>query len=272
MKNLVMTAAVGLDPKAVEFFIKSLRRFYEDEVYFLVGRKDYDLKKKLKSYNSKFYQIDDHRYDVQLNRYKYFLEILKKNDKFKQIFICDCRDLYFQSNPFNYRYKGSINFFSEDISINQCPINSKWIYKTFGKKIYKSISDNAICCSGTVLGSPDSMIDYLNLMNSMIVKYPFRKSLKYLLTFRRDKEGRGCDQGYCNFIVHTKCLNNSFLYSNHEGPIATVFYLKKIKFNEKSELLNNLGQAYSVVHQYDKRWSEFSEKVNLIKKNLNSRQ
>ena len=42
-----------------------------------------------------------------------------------------------------------------------------------------------------------------------------------------------------------------------------------IKFNEKSQLLNGLNQPYLIVHQYDKRWSEFSEKVTFLKKDLN---
>ena len=46
MKNLVITPAVGLEFYPVEFFIKSLRKYYQDDIYFLLGPKDYDLKKK----------------------------------------------------------------------------------------------------------------------------------------------------------------------------------------------------------------------------------
>ena len=105
----------------------------------------------------------------------------------------------------------------------------------------------------------------------MSKKYPYlwyRKRIKYLLTFRRDKEGRGCDQAYFNYLIYKKYFKNSFLYTNHEGPIATVFYLKQLKFDEKYQLINSLGKPYAIVHQYDKRWSEFSEKVNFIKSNL----
>ena len=43
MKNLVITPAVGLEFNPVEFFIKSLRKYYQDDIYFIVGPKDYDL-------------------------------------------------------------------------------------------------------------------------------------------------------------------------------------------------------------------------------------
>ena len=268
MNNILLSAAIGLDPKQVEFFIKSFKKYSDDLIYFLIGKKDYDLKEKLKLYNCSFYEVDDHKHDIQLNRYKYFFEILRKEENYKNVLISDCRDLYFQTNPFDYPYKGTINFFLEDIKINKCSVNSKWLRKTFGKKIYTDLSQKTVCCSGTVLGTQKAMINYLELMNQMIKKYPYKKSLKYLLTLRRDKEGRGCDQGYCNFIAHKNYLKNCFFYSNNNGPIATVLYLKNIDFNEKLQLLNREGKAYCVVHQYDKRWSEFSEKVNKIKKNL----
>ncbi|MDP7022617.1 MAG: hypothetical protein QGH30_09810, partial [Candidatus Krumholzibacteria bacterium] len=86
---------------------------------------------------------------------------------------------------------------------------------------------------------------------------------------RRDKSGRGSDQAHGNFIAHKKLIENSFFYSNTEGPIATVYSLKKISFNKNSELINGLGEPYSIVHQYDKRWSEFKPHVDKLIKNLN---
>tara|TARA_B100001029_G_C15048601_1_gene448991 strand:+ start:1141 stop:1956 length:816 start_codon:yes stop_codon:yes gene_type:complete len=268
MKNIVITAAINLDLNQVEFFIKSFRKYSDDEIYFLVGKKDFDLKKKLQIYNCNFYEADVHKHDIILERHRHFLKMLEKRSDYDKALICDCRDLYFQSNPFKYSYKGSINFFSEDILIKKCPINSKWIQKTLGNKIYKEMENKAVCCAGTVIGSVNSMIAYEKLMIQLIERHPFKKSFKYLVTFRRDKEGRGCDQAYCNFIVHKKYLKNTYTYSNYEGPIATVLYLKNIMFNKNMELLNDLKEKYLIVHQYDKRWSEFSENIQLIKKNL----
>jgi hypothetical protein len=269
MKNVVITPAVGLKSNEVEFFIKSLRKYYKDDIYFLVGEKDDDLKRKLTIYNCKFKEVKAHKYDIQLKRYKYFLKILEENKNiYNQVLFCDCRDIYFQSDPFDYKYNGSINFFLEDILFSQCSINSQWLIKTFGKNIYEEFKNNIVCCGGTILAALDDMIKWLRLMDNLILKYPFKKRLKYLLTFRRDKNGRGCDQAHGNFIVYKKYFKDSCLYSNHEGPIATVYYLKKIKFNGESQLINELGKPYLIVHQYDKRWSEFSEKVKLIKKNL----
>ncbi len=268
MKNLILSAACGLEAAYIEFFLKSLRKYYNQEIFFLIKKEDFKIKKLLKDYNCRFLEINDHKYDIQIKRYNYYLKILEEKD-FEKVLICDSRDIYFQSNPFDFNYKGSINYFLEDKKIKDCPHNSNWIIKTYGLKIYNEISDNIINCSGTTLGTKKKMIDYLRLMIEHAIKYKYRKKLKYLFTLRRDKEGRGADQAYANFIVHNKLVENSFLYSNSDGPIATVYYLKKIVFNENSELVNALDKPYSIVHQYDKRWSEFEHCVKDIKKKLN---
>ncbi len=263
MTNLIATAAIGLDIKEVDFFLKTLRKYYSDEVLILIGNNDQKLKHSLSKYNCKFFEIKTHRFDVQLQRYEIYLKLLKK-EKFNKILCCDCRDIYFQSNPFNFDYKGEINFFLEDKKIKDCKYNSNWILKTYGKKKYKEICDKIILCSGTVLGKQEKIIEYLELISNHIKKYKYKKKLKYLITFRRDKEGRGCDQAHANYIVHTNLLKEMFFYKNEDGPIATVFHLKKIVFDAQSRLINTKGKPYLLVHQYDKKIEIFSNKIERI--------
>ena len=45
MKNLVMTPAVGLEEQPLNIFLKTLRRYYNDEILLLLGKEDYKLKK-----------------------------------------------------------------------------------------------------------------------------------------------------------------------------------------------------------------------------------
>jgi len=271
MKNVILTPAVDIELDAAEFFIKTLRKYFKDDIYILIGAKDHKLKEMLSHFDCNFYEVDVHKYDVQLKRYKYFLNILRKNRNYNKVLFCDCRDIYFQSDPFKHNYKGTINFFQEDKKIGECEHATRWIKKTFGEKIFNDLSDKTICCGGTVLASYDNMVKWLNLMDQLISKYPYKKKLKYLLTFRRDGSGRGCDQAHGNYIAYKNYFQKSYSYSNKNGPIATVYYLNPIKFNEKSELINSLGEPYTIVHQYNKRWSEFSEKVNFLRDNLNIR-
>ena len=266
-KNLVLTAAIGLGINQSELFIKSLRKYYNDDIYFVVGPNDNLIKQELKKYNCICLQENIDKRDIQLKRYEIFLEFLKDKN-YNNILCCDSRDIYFQSNPFDFNYKGAINFFLEDEKIKNYPYNSNWIIKTYGKAAFDNISDKIILCSGSVLGSIKKIKEYLSLMKDKISQIKYKKKLKYLLTLRRDPEGKGCDQGHTNYLVHKNIIKDFYLYSNTSGPFATVFYLKKIIFDSQSRLLNNSGNPYLLVHQYDKKWKEFSQQIITFKNNL----
>jgi len=268
MKNLVLSAAYSLDIGQIELFVKSLRKYYRDEVYFLIGPKDIHLKEKLKSYNCNFFIVDANKKEISTKRFKFFYEFLKKNI-FNNVFCCDSRDVYFQSNPFDFPYKGGINFFLEDKKIKDCPINSKWIIRSYGKKVFNEIGEEIILCAGTVMGTHEKIIEYLGLVDKQISKVKYKRRLKYLLTFRPDKEGRGVDQGHANYLVRKKFIKDCSFHSNSQGPVATIYYLKKILFDKHLRLLTSSQKPYAVVHQYDKRWDEFSLAVNKLKKDLN---
>ena len=108
--NLVLTAAIGFQLSQLQLFIKSLREYYDGKVCFIIGSNDFDIEIELKKYNCDFIKTKIDKRDIQLKRYKVFLEYLN-GKKFDTILFCDSRDVYFQSNPFDYPYKGSINFF-----------------------------------------------------------------------------------------------------------------------------------------------------------------
>ena len=266
-KNLILTAAIGYNFQQIEFFIKTLRKYFFEEICFVIGEKDIELENGLKFYDCKIIKTNINKKKIQFKRYELFLNYIN-NKEYNNILLCDARDIYFQENPFKYNYAGSINFFLEDHEINKCPYNSNWIIKTYGKTEFEKISKKTILCSGTVLGKFERIQEYLKLITKHISKFKYKKKLKYLITFRTDPDGRGCDQGHANYIVHNKIIKNVKFYSNSKGPIATVLYLKEINFNKDSKLINELGDPYLLVHQYDKRFNEFKKSLNIIKKNF----
>ena len=269
MENIVITPYIGLPPRDVVLFLDSLRKFYNGKVLFFVGKNDHELKRTLKYYECSYEDVSIHKHDVGIQRYTLLINFLKKNSNLKKIFFCDSRDIYFQSDPFKYSYEGSLNFFSEDANIEDCAVNSQWMNKTLGKKTFEELKKKHIVCCGTVMGTIDAFHSYSNQMEMMSKKYPYKKRLKYLLTFRRDKEGRGCDQPYAAYLIHKNYLKNIKVYSNTSGPVATVYHLNNLNFDNKNQLLNDKGEPYVVVHQYDKRWDEFKDSVNKLKKELN---
>ena len=50
-KNLVLSAAIGYKFSQIEFFIKSLRKFYKDKVVLLMSGGDIKLDEELKKFN-----------------------------------------------------------------------------------------------------------------------------------------------------------------------------------------------------------------------------
>ena len=51
MKNIVITPAVGIELDSAEFFIKTLRQYYQDDVFVLISNSDYKLKEIFAAYN-----------------------------------------------------------------------------------------------------------------------------------------------------------------------------------------------------------------------------
>ena len=253
----------------VILFLSSLRKYYEDEIFFFVNKKNFELKKILKKYDCSYREVSTHKHDIQIKRYSLVLDFLMERNDIKKILFCDSRDIYFQSNPFDFPYEGDINFFSEDHPIENCNINSNWIQKTFGHENFEKLKKNSIICSGTVIGKKEAFIEYATQMKMMSKKFPYKKRLKFFLTFRRDKEGRGCDQSYAAYLIYNNILLNLKTYSNKLGPFATVYHLTNLKFNDDNVLLNQNNEPYILVHQYDKRWNIFKEKVDFLKIKLN---
>ena len=269
MNNIIITPAIGLPANDIDLFLASLRRFYNGEILFFVGKQDHLLKEKLIYYNSSYIEVNTHKHEIITKRYGILIDILKKKQNIDNILFCDSRDIYFQSNPFKFLYEQPLNFFSEDASIEDCVTNSQWMKKTLGLKVFNELKKKKIVCCGTVMGKKDAFIKYAIEMDKMSKKFPYKKRIKYLLTFRRDKEGRGCDQSYAAYLIYKKILENIKIYSNSLGPVATVFHLNDFNFNKNKELINNKNEPYVIVHQYDKRWEIFKDNVNNLKKKLN---
>ena len=144
-KNLVIAAAVGFKIDQLSFFIRSLRMYYKDDICFVIGQNDLEVEKELKKYQVIIIKTKIFKKAIQFKRYEIFLEFLK-NKNYNNILCCDSRDIYFQSNPFNFNFKGKINFFLEDKQIKECPYNSNWIIKTYGKKVFNNIGNKTILC------------------------------------------------------------------------------------------------------------------------------
>ena len=156
-KNLIISAALGYNFQQIEFFIKSLRKYYSGDICFVIGKKDLDLEKGLKNYNCDIIKTNINKKKIQFERYEIFSKYLE-NKNYNNILLCDSRDIYFQGNPFEFNYNGPINFFLEDYQIKNCPYNSNWIIKTYGKKEYEKISNKILIIGDLNLNGSISIV------------------------------------------------------------------------------------------------------------------
>jgi len=259
-KNLVITSAINYDWKKIKLFLRSFLKYLsKEDLIIIIGIKDIKLKKILIKYKVKYYEVKVHRYDIQQKRYCFYLDILKKNFH-EKVLICDSRDIFFQKNIFLFNFRKKINFFLEDKKIKDEEANSHWILNSLGSKEFNKISNKSISCSGTVLGRRDAIVDYCNLINQCFKTHPYKKRLKYILLFQTDKDSRGVDQAYHNFLIYNNYFKCFQLFDNKSGPIATVGLSQILKFNSNGKLINNKKKIFSMVHQYDRKLDHFKKK------------
>ncbi len=109
-KNLILSAAVGYKFNQIEFFLTSLKKYYSEEICFIIGENDNDLEEGLKRNNCKIIKTKIFKKKIQFERYRIFFNYIKDR-KYNKILLCDSRDIYFQEDPFNYNYENQINFF-----------------------------------------------------------------------------------------------------------------------------------------------------------------
>ena len=50
-KNLILTAAFGFGIQQLELFVKTLRKYYTDDICFIIGFNDRVIEQELKKYN-----------------------------------------------------------------------------------------------------------------------------------------------------------------------------------------------------------------------------
>lgn len=257
--NLILGVAAGYKWKDLKIFIKSIRKYFDDEVFLILNNPDNELIEELIKYSIKFEITTIEPKKAFYLRYKYYYSFLN-NNKFKNILITDTRDVFFQDNPFKFNYSKKLNCFLEDEVIENSIINSKWIKHTVGKKKLDEIKKNKISCCGQVIGTYDGILDYCKVMKNKIVEYKYKPSLHSILFNRKII---GWDQGIHNYLVYSNFFKDIDFFDNKHGDIATLQYCSDFLFDNQENLINKNKKRYSVIHQYD-RYPKIFE--NILKK------
>lgn len=261
-KNLILGAACGYNWNDLKIFIKSIRKFLNCRVILIVeSLLDKRLKNKFRKYKIEYYiykkinhknipGLINSRSDVGQRRYEMY-EVVLKNIKKKpeKILLTDTRDVVFQKDFFQNKFKKSINFFLEEEKILNDSRNSRWLERTVGYAKYSEIKKNNISCAGTTYGNFDQILRYSILMKKYLFLYPYKRPIRHLIFFKKVEP---YDQGIHNYLIYNNFFKNMQLHKNEFSKICTTAYMKKFSFNKKKQLINKKNEAYSLIHQYDR--------------------
>ena len=248
-KNLIIGAITKYPWNKIRNFFVSLNKveFENCDVVMFVGKMSNETIKKIESCGVTIYNIPDKfiksNTKIHNYRFKLYQEFLQKNkNKYNMIFTADVRDTIFQKDIFkfyNKYHKPFIGLFLEDNIIKNEKLNIKWV-KYFCPRA--NIGNETIICSGTILGTIDTFIEFCDALWKFIVEMKDYNIAR--------------DQGIVNCLIYDKKILNDYLITrDNHGPVMTIGLTErnKISIDKDNNILNFDGQIAAVIHQYDRK-------------------
>jgi hypothetical protein len=177
-------------------------------------------------------------------RHLLYLEYLRRNgSQYDGVFTTDCRDVYFQADPFAWERTPGLHVFLEEAihKVGKCKHHQRWIRALFDEGVLQELSEKTVTCAGTVLGDVPSMMDYLEKMVTSAMRA------------NKLSEADG-DQGLHNYLVHTGQLPGVTVHPNRTGPVMTMglMGLADFQMNGEGLVINDLNELVPTLHQYDR--------------------
>jgi hypothetical protein len=273
-RNLILGVATNLDLPWAMRYIGSIRRFMKpnevDIVLFTDAKvmASEDLNKTLTLLYAKFYLFDEEDFSPQVRKHNSGVARLRfyalkgwldaiPNGTYQDVFICDNRDLVFQANVFGAIRAQSpladlVVFYEASWqTIGNCRFNKGWVDSCGG--VAELLYNRSISCSGTTFGSFEGIKVYLDEMTKRMSITPLRCT-----------DG-GTDQGIHNILVHEGVLAKRLtvdVFANELGAVCTLGYAKEVRMDAIGNLVNERGQIYAVLHQFD-RWRRISDFISM---------
>jgi hypothetical protein len=183
--------------------------------------------------------------NLSVMRYFLYRGFLKMSPvRYRNVFLTDLRDVYFQRNPFERMNGRGLKAFVEEPWLTQGADvnNSRWLREMYGENMVQRLSDKLLICSGTILGDYESVCDYLD---EFVRRVPEAQSVMRM----------GLDQGMHNYLIYTGKLKEVTLFPNRTSEVLTMGLVKEkgeLPRNEDGEFVDVNGVPHAVIHQYDR--------------------
>lgn len=256
---------VALEADVLSEEVKHILQYYHIIVYLLPT----DLCSKETKYI--FCGSNDERVPASVFRYYFYEKWSLKYSKTSLLLLSDFRDIFFQSNPFEYRIEDWLpNYqlatfleYSPNMQIYKCKFNRQVIEECFGEQLLQTIGEKTIVSSGAMLGTRDGIMIWSNAMTKLLQDAPGRMVETRCMT-------GGIDHGFINYLIYgnnyvQKTIHIK-LFAHGEGPVNSLGGLRpdtvegnitgSIKsfwklLSEDGYILNWNNEISPIVHQLD---------------------
>jgi len=175
-------------------------------------------------------------------RHLLYLRFLERNKEIERVLMCDCRDVFFQRNPFSDWIGNGLQAYAEDesILIGDCKHHRRWIKSLADEETLLKLNSFPRLCAGTIMADRNTAITMLKTLVKMTLDC---SSL----------EAFDGDQGLYNILVHEKKIPGIRVFPNGVSSVFTASgNLEKFCINREGWLSRNDGNAFPIIHQYDR--------------------
>lgn len=245
----------------IYYFAKSLRKYNKDcKVIVLCerGRVFKELQDFCSEYNLEIYSDFTFQYDLMLQRYAIYHDILSKwtDSEIEKVLLCDFDDAVFQADPFSIEFEEQIYCAAErnilsDTNNGSSGLNRYWIEQSSCVASYdaRAFENQPVVCAGTILGKYAGILDCLTFYLNIQVRRPGSRNV--------------FDQGLYNMYIynHTEAGFKKILpYKS-----SRILTLDSVNFEDlvvrDSRIYNDVGELYAVVHQINRCNPEFMKNL-----------
>lgn len=255
MKNLILSMAVGncSTIESVEVFLKSLRKYYDGDVCFVVDNKDVEFVGFLKKHNVFVYYTSEKvdRKNIMQKRCEFVISLLNNEfNYYDNVIISDVRDVVVQSNPFDHLSGSKLDLAAENKTIVECPSwNSKWIREMYGEEVFQRIKNKTIVNGGVFGGKTQAILDLFEML------YKEYQRFGDLFT----------DQGSLNYFYSTGILDDVTAHKTGSNLFATIgFSLGPCSVNDEGILVCEDGVVPAMIHQYDRHSDTMKKLIDKV--------
>jgi hypothetical protein len=263
MKNLVIAAAMNYGVEQIKNFILSFRKFnQEDDIVLIYNLSQASrIQEFVDKHNVKL--IDFGSYNqfpihVVSSRFLKYYDIVKEMDNYKSYLLADLRDVFFQSNPFEKLPSEKYLFmFTEDpaVTLDIEEHHTRMMSRLFGPDELVKFKEKKIICSGTILGTRNEMMTFLNMFAIYLSKV-------------QKKSPHICwemllDQVITNHICHVESVGDFMQIKDNGDIVGTIGHcITHPNHSGDMKLDGDViyldGKVPAIIHQYDRSPELFS--------------